>query len=118
MHDAAIAPDRRSAHHRRDGSPPAGKAIETGWIEVALGSLVVVGVGLALVCVSLLNYGAVMAPVLAGVILLGVLGVRAIVPAGRARSFLTVVAGGMLLVALLSLISFVLVWIAVNNRGY
>ena len=89
-----------------------------GWIEFGLGSLVVVGVALALVRVSLLDDGAVMAPALAAVLLLGVLGVRAIVPAGRARSILTVVAGGMLLVALLFLIAFGLLWIAINDRGY
>lgn len=67
--------------------------------------------------VSLVNYGAIVAPALAGVLVLGVFGVRAIVPAGRARSMLTLVGGGLLLVGLLYLGAFALLWIAVTNQG-
>ena len=77
----------------------------------------VVGVSLALVRVSLLNNGAIIAPALAGVLLLGVFGVRTMVPAGRARSLLTLVGGGLLVVGLLFLAALVALLIALSNRG-
>jgi hypothetical protein len=86
-------------------------------IEVVLAAVVVVGVGLGLARVSLLNYGAIIAPALAGVLVLGVFGVRAIGPAGRARSMLTLVGGGLVLVGLLFLGAFALLWTALMNRG-
>ena len=70
-----------------------------------------------MVRVSLINYGAIIAPVLASVLILGVFRVRALVPVGRAQSMLTLVGGGLLLVGLLFLAALVLLMVALGNRG-
>lgn len=100
------------------GLPPPDQApYRTGNGDRLLSALITIGVGAALVKVSLLNNGALLAPGLAVVLLAGVLAMRRALGPGRARSVLSIVAIGLVgLVLLFSLLLIVLlIWL--SNRG-
>jgi hypothetical protein len=70
-----------------------------------------------LVRISLLNNGAVIALVLAGVLVLGLFGARTRVSAETATSMLTLVDSGLLLAGLLFVATLVVLLIALSNKG-
>ena len=87
------------------------------WTDAAIAGVVVVGLTLLLARISLLNYGAWIAPACAGLIVLGVFVARTQFPAGRTKTLLTWIGGGLLVVALLFVAVLVLLLVALSNRG-
>jgi len=82
-----------------------------------LAGLVVVGIAVLLGRISLLDYGAVIAPILAVVLVFGLFVARSSVTAEKTRSLLAIVGGGLLVVGLLFLAALAVLLIALNNRG-
>jgi hypothetical protein len=82
-----------------------------------LAALITVGLAAVLVRVSQLNFGAVLAPGLAVILLVAVLAVRRAIGPGQARSVLSLVAVGVLGLALLSSLVLVVLLVGLNSRG-
>jgi hypothetical protein len=112
---SGIAPGSHSADHRP--VEPSGSRSTATRTEIALAGLVVVGIAVLLGRISLLDYGAVIAPTLAGVLVFGLFVARSRVTAGKTRSLLAIVGGGLLVVALLFLAALAVLLIALSNRG-
>ena|SRR6266496_3888697 len=100
-----------------DRKPPAGSPSGSTFLNVAVASIVVGGLALLLARMSVLDYGAVIAPAVAGLLVIMVFVVRARFPAGWERSLLTLIGGGLLFVGLVFLGVLVFLLIALSNRG-
>jgi hypothetical protein len=82
-----------------------------------LAAFITFGLAAVLVRVSQLNFGAVLAPGLAVILLVAVLAVRRALGPGQARSVLSLVAVGVLGLALLSSLVLVVLLIGLSHRG-
>jgi hypothetical protein len=87
------------------------------WTEIVIAGLAVLGVALALVRISLENNGVIIAPLLAGAVLVAVFGARSRVSSPLARSVLTLIGRGVVVVGLVFMAALAALLIALSNRG-